>query len=196
MSSDKAAIIGTSAHVTVDELLNSFHNAASNANLIEYFSCFHVEGAFLGTDPHESWSAVEFMAYAEPHFSRGQGWTYTLIPGKRKIKYFPNQNQPTFCTFDELLNSESFVAVSRGSGSAIYDPIKGTWLITAYHLNFPIPNPLAGDICKTIARHQAQTQEGHNSDEIAAELLRQEDEEKSNIKTNHNTKKKGIKSKR
>ena len=138
--------------------------------------------------------AVEFMAYAEPHFSKGQRWTYTLISGTRKIKYFPNQTQPTFCTFDELLNSESFVAVSRGSGSAIYDPIKNTWLITAYHLNFPIPNALAGDICKTIANYQ--TQKGHNSDEVAAELLRQEDEEKSNIKTNHNTKKKGIKSKR
>ena len=63
---------------------------------------------------------------------------------KGALKYSSPENKPIFATFDELLDSESFGATSRGTGTLIFG--SNCWFIASYHLSFPIPD----DIAKTV----------------------------------------------
>jgi len=65
------------AEEAIDGVLNSFHQAASDADGALYFSLFAEDAVFIGTDATERWSVEEFKTFAEPYFSKGRGWTYT-----------------------------------------------------------------------------------------------------------------------
>ncbi len=144
-------IVGTGRFESVENLLDKFHSAASVANLDEYFGCFDNNGRFLGTDASENWTAQEFYTFSKPHFDAGSGWTFKPLKGTRKLTYYPSESNPLFCVFDELLDSESFLATSRGSGTLLFNSATGHWLIAQYHLSFPIPNDLAKDMTKSIS---------------------------------------------
>lgn len=176
--------IGMSNHATIDALLDTFHHAAAAADLALYFGCFHKTGRFLGTDASENWSATEFLAYTQPHFAKGQGWTYTVTAGTRKFTTYTDvDGVASFATFDELLSNTSF-GTCRGSGTVVFSKEKLTWLIAAYHLTFPVPNDLAHDITKQLINADS----GHKqrqADQAAAELLAElgmEDSDKSKPK--------------
>ena len=156
MTTEFSSIVGKGCYPTIDNLLDSFHNSASTADLRTYFGCFAPEGRFLGTDASENWSASEFYTYAKPHFDRGTGWTYVPEVGTRRYHIFPSESQPVFASFDELLSSASFKATSRGSGTVAFDAQRKSWLIIAYHLTFPIPNDMAADMCKKIAAFESK----------------------------------------
>lgn len=183
------ALIGVSNHATIDALLDTFHRAAAAADLALYFGCFHKTGRFLGTDASENWSAVEFLAYTQPHFVKGEGWTYTVTAGSRKVTtYCSDDGTATFATFDELLLNSSF-GTCRGSGTLVFNKEKLTWLIAAYHLTFPVPNDLAHDITKQLMSADS----GHKqrqADQAAAELLAELDMEDSDKGKPKSTKKK------
>ena len=142
-------IIGSAKHENIDSLLDSFHNAAKTGNLVEYFGCFHnEESKFIGTDSKENWSCMEFYEETKQLFNRPghPAWVFTPQKDKRQYKiYTSSDNKPLFATFDELLDSESFGATSRGTGTLIFS-IK-YWYIASYHLSFPIPD----DIAKTVS---------------------------------------------
>lgn len=72
---------------SVERTLNQFHEAASKAQGKIYFGLFAPEGIFIGTDASERWTVKEFEKYAEPHFSKGNGWTY--VPKDRHIDFSP-----------------------------------------------------------------------------------------------------------
>lgn len=168
---DKKQLIGRSHYAGAEQLLDAFHSAAGRSDLATYFGCFHPIGRFLGTDPYENWSCDELFEYAKPHFLAGNGWKYTVVMGSRKISYFPpgaDESSASFCTFDELLRNEAF-GLCRGTGSLSQDE-KGRWLIAAYHLSFPIPNDLAGDITKHL-REFNETDAEKRADAAAADLL-------------------------
>src|SRR5262249_16840596 len=59
-----------------DATLNALHAAASRADGAAYFALFAPRAVFVGTDAKEHWDIAAFKAYAEPFFSKGQGWTY------------------------------------------------------------------------------------------------------------------------
>lgn len=194
-----ANIIGAGKYATIDDLLSKFHSSAGAADFDTYFGCFAPGGRFLGTAAEENWTVTEFMDYCRPAAEEGRGWAFELIPGSRKTNFYPiladsdvNPN-PDFATFDELLNSESFPCTCRGSGSAIFNKETKTWLITHYHLVFPIPDDIAMQVCGQISLFEKGAAAAHNERELLASLSI---EESTTVKGGTNSKSKPKKKKK
>lgn len=163
--------IGSGQYKDVEHLLNTFHLAAENANLSVYFSCYHKNGIFIGTDPDEHWTVNEFHEFAKPHFNVGKGWTYQPIKDSRKLHFHgPVADSPNYCVFDELVYSESFKVVMRGTGSLIREGDSPFWFIASYHLSFAIPNSIASIVCTKLQSYERGKQ-GEAADKAAAALL-------------------------
>jgi len=128
------------AAATIDAL----HVAAAKADGQAYFALFTDDARFIGTDSTERWSLAEFRAYAEPHFARGQGWTYT--PVERTVTLAPIQCG-CIAWFDEVLDSQSY-GVTRGSG--VLRKTRAGWKIEQYVLSFAVPNDLARAVVEVI----------------------------------------------
>lgn len=124
------------------QLLDDFHQAASQADGARYFGHFMPDGVFLGTDASERWTVAQFKAYAEPHFSKGRGWTYRSTA--RHVSVSPDGNT---AWFDEMLSNDNY-GVTRGSG--VLQKIDGTWKIAQYNLSFPVPNGLLKNVVEMI----------------------------------------------
>ena len=135
---------------SIDSTLNAFHDAAAKADGRRYFSLFTDDGVFIGTDASERWTVKEFRAYAEPHFSKGQGWVYT--PRSRRVVI---ADVPCKCIawFDELLDSKNY-GTSRGTGVLVKK--NSAWKIAQYALTFPIPNDLAKGMTEEIRSFEAK----------------------------------------
>lgn len=183
------------AHTSVELLLDCFNRAAAEANLVEYFGCFAQNGRFLGTDATENWSVDEFYAYSKPHFDIGKGWTYVprLASRNINIQYGPD-GSPLFASFDELLDSPSFKATCRGSGTAVYSPSSKSWLVFSYHLTFPTPNDIAKKLCLEIAAFEKEANnkvKAADASKNEEELLAMLDKEKKKNKDKNKNKGKG-----
>lgn len=135
-------------HRVVGAVLDDFHDAASKADGQRYFAHFTSYAIFLGTDDTERWSVEQFRAYAEPYFSKGQGWTYT--PVERQV-YFDQSWSVAW--FDEKLDNEKW-GRCRGSGVLVREG--ETWKITQYNLTAPIPNDLFPEVTQRIRSWSAQ----------------------------------------
>lgn len=122
--------------------LDAFHEAASKANLDTYFSILDRDGVFIGTDPHERWTAEEFRRFVEPYFSAGRGWTY--VPTSRFIEVDDTLDT---AWFDEILENKSY-GTTRGSGVLVR--VNDRWRIAQYHLTIPIPNEITKDVVEMI----------------------------------------------
>ena len=127
--------------------LDSFHQAAANADAAAYFAAMTDDVVFLGTDGSERWQGNDFRDFAAAHFSAGQGWTY--VPLQRDITVSANGD---IAWFDELLQNEG-LGTCRGSGVLV----KSTngWKIAQYNLSVPIPNAIVRDVATDIAALQA-----------------------------------------
>ncbi len=126
----------------VGAVLDDFHQAAGEADSARYFAHFAPDGVFIGTDATERWTVEEFRAYAEPYFSKGQGWSYS--PLERHVEFSRDE---TVAWFDERLWNESYGEV-RGSG--VLRRIGGRWSISQYVLSFPVPNDVAKEVVRVI----------------------------------------------
>ena len=169
--------VGTGHFLTIDSLLDTFHESAAAGDLGRYFSCFHPKGTFLGTDVTENWSAPEFLIFCRPIFEplgmKKGGWTYTPIAGTRKYNFFPTESECSFATFDECVISSDFKVVCRGSGS-VTKSADGHWLVFSYHLTFNVPNAIAQQICKDIHKYESASllrDQTTAADKAAADLL-------------------------
>lgn len=127
-------------------VLDDWHEAASVADEARYFNHFAANGVFMGTDAAERWTVTEFRAWAKPHFARKSAWSFK--PRDRHIDFSADGNT---AWFDEMLDTPN-LGVCRGSGILIH--IGNTWKIAQYNLSITIPNALAGDIVKEIAKQQ------------------------------------------
>ena len=132
----------------IDGVLNSFHQAASDADGDLYFSLFAEGAIFMGTDATERWTIAEFKAFAEPYFSKGRGWTYTKT--ERNIFVAANGS---IAWFDEMLWNEKY-GTCRGTG--VLELTGDGWRIAQYNLTFPIPNDLSADITARIKELEAE----------------------------------------
>lgn len=128
--------------LAIAQTLDAFHQAAGRADGPAYFACFAPEGVFLGTDITERWPVAAFRAYAEPHFAKGKGWTYSAV--ERHIEVDPSGQ---VAWFDETLANANY-GPCRGSG--VLRHIAGQWKISQYHLTIPIPNALAARVVEMI----------------------------------------------
>lgn len=138
----------------VGVVLDRFHVAASAADGEAYFSSFAPGGIFIGTDASERWSVDQFQKFAEPYFSRGEGWTY--VPLSREV-YVNGET----AWFDEILDNESY-GITRGTGVLVKR--SGEWKIAQYHLTIPIPNEIAEDVVKMIRESDPGTGEKWRSE--------------------------------
>jgi ketosteroid isomerase-like protein len=130
-----ASALAESDEARIAATLNSFHQAAADAEATTYFNLLSDDAVFLGTDASERWTKAEFESFVVPYFSKGQGWLYT--PTERHISLV-KLGQVAF--FDELLLSDSY-GVCRGSGILI--KTQQGWKISQYNLSIPMPNGLA-----------------------------------------------------
>ncbi|MFN3200365.1 MAG: nuclear transport factor 2 family protein [Bradymonadia bacterium] len=130
------------AEQAIISVLDDFHDAASKADGPRYFGHFAEGGIFIGTDPEERWTVAAFKAYAEPHFSKGKGWTYT--PKERHVHLGPDGKTAWF--YERLHNAK--YGEARGSGVLVIE--SGHWRIAQYVLSFPIPNEATPAVMKAI----------------------------------------------
>ncbi len=54
----------------VNELINKWHKAASEADFETYFGILADDGVFIGTDASENWQNDDFRAFSKPYFDR------------------------------------------------------------------------------------------------------------------------------
>ena len=129
----------TAQETKINIVLNSWHQAAANANFETYFNYMSDDAIFIGTDASENWNKFEFQKYAKPHFDKGKAWSFSVL--QRNI-YFSNDKKTAW--FDELLDTQ--MKVCRGSGVLI--KVKGEWKIAHYVLSISIPNELSIEVIR------------------------------------------------
>lgn len=127
----------------VDRVLDSLHAAASRAEAKTYWSLFREDAVFVGTDAAERWTIPQFKAYADPYFSQGKGWTYTVRD--RQVTFGPADCRCAW--FEETLDSASY-GTTRGTGVLLKG--EGGWKIGQYSLSIPVPNDMAKDVTAQI----------------------------------------------
>ena len=118
----------------VGAVLDRLHATASAADGVAYFDLYTPDARFIGTDAGERWSLEEFRAYAEPHFSQGNGWTYEATA--RTVTIAPIECG-CVAWFDEVLAHASY-GVLRGSGALRLTD--DGWKVSQYVLSFAVPN--------------------------------------------------------
>ena len=118
----------------VGVVLDRLHEAAAEADGDAYFDLYTPDARFIGTDAGERWSLAEFQAYAEPHFSAGNGWTYEATA--RTVTIAPIECR-CVAWFDEVLAHASY-GVLRGSGALRLTD--DGWKVSQYVLSFAVPN--------------------------------------------------------
>lgn len=134
----------TTEQAAIGRVLDDLHIAAHLAQEDRYFHHFAPEGVFIGTDAAERWDVPAFRAYAHPLFSKGKGWSYWLR--ERHVQVLPGGQT---AWFDELLDNDKY-GVSRGSGVLRREGEPPRWMISQYHLTFPVPNELAERVTRMI----------------------------------------------
>ncbi len=115
----------------VNEMINKWHKAASEADFETYFGILADDGVFIGTDASENWQNDDFKEFSKPYFDRGKAWSFTTI--ERNIYINESGN---FAWFDELLDTR--MEICRGSG--VLSKENGKWRIKHYVLSITIPN--------------------------------------------------------
>ncbi len=119
--------------LSVDEVMDAWHKAASEADADRYLGYMAADSVFLGTDPGERWSKTEFTAYVQHYFNDlGRGWTY--LPSQRNVTYNSSQE---IAWFDERLENAGY-GVLRGTG--ILQLLPEGWRILHYSMTFAVPN--------------------------------------------------------
>ncbi len=135
-----------SANDKLDQTLDNFHQAASEADFERYFSLLAEESIFLGTDATERWTKQQFAEYVKPYFARGQGWTY--VSTERNFSPIAGTN---LVFFDELLENDNY-GQCRGTGVLRLN--NGQWQILQYNLSVMVPNQLAKSVVSLIQGKQ------------------------------------------
>jgi len=115
----------------INNVLDSWHMAAANADFEAYFGLMTEDGVFLGTDAMENWQNDEFKSFSKPYFDKGKAWSFTAV--QRNI-YLGDDTK--FAWFDELLDTQ--MKICRGSG--VLKKVNGQWKIAHYVLSIAVPN--------------------------------------------------------
>lgn len=123
----------------INETLDAWHKAASEANFNRYFDLMSEDAIFIGTDATENWTKTAFQAYAKPHFDKGKAWSF--MPLERNIYL---NGDKTIAWFDELLDTQ--MKICRGSGVLIL--LNGKWKIKHYVLSMTVPNDTSDAVIK------------------------------------------------
>ncbi|MEO0512083.1 MAG: nuclear transport factor 2 family protein [Planctomycetota bacterium] len=119
-----------------DDVLDTLHRAAAEADGETYFSLFSGDATFLGTDRRERWTFDEFETRYKPFMARGLGWTYRVRDRDLRV-------EGDVAWFDETLWNTDY-GHCRGSG--VLTKTDRGWKIRQYNLTFPVPNEASAEI--------------------------------------------------
>ena len=72
--------------------MDSWHQAASDANFENYFGKMDTQSVFIGTDTSENWTKQQFEAYSKPHFDKGDAWDFKTL----EETYISMSQKPSF----------------------------------------------------------------------------------------------------
>lgn len=123
----------------INKMLDTWHQAAANANFNAYFDAMTDDAIFIGTDATENWDKKAFIAFAKPYFDKGKAWSFTAV--ERNI-YFSTDGKTAW--FDELLSTQ--MKICRGSGVLV--KVNNQWKIKHYVLSMTIPNDTIDEVIK------------------------------------------------
>ncbi|MEA1787579.1 nuclear transport factor 2 family protein [Arenibacter sp. GZD96] len=121
----------------INETIDAWHKAASEANFETYFGLMTDDGVFVGTDASENWALEAFKAFSKPYFDNGKAWSFT--PMQRHVYLGATH---AFSWFDELLDTQ--MGICRGSG--VLQKIRGEWKVAHYVLSIDIPNDNVNEV--------------------------------------------------
>ena len=113
----------------INETVDSWHLAASQAKFETYFNLMTSDAIFIGTDATENWKLQEFKEFSKPFFDKGKAWSFTTL--ERNV-YSANG----IVYFDELLDTQ--MGICRGSG--VLKMENGSYKIAHYVLSIAVPN--------------------------------------------------------
>lgn len=131
--------------VAVHKFIDSWHLAASKADVNAYFGAIADNGIFIGTDAGERWNKKQFLAFAKPYFDKGKAWDFKAYGRSVHVS-----NDGRFVWFSELLTT--WMGVCRGSG--IIENTPQGWKIQQYHLSVTVPNDLVRDFITLVANFE------------------------------------------
>lgn len=121
----------SSVFSNLDDIMNSWHENAWDADYELYFDLMADNFYFLGTDPNERWSKSEFSSFCKPYFDKGQAWEFEA---NWRNWYISEDGNTAW--FDESLNT--WMDECRGSG--VLQKIDGSWKLYHYNLTVLIEN--------------------------------------------------------
>jgi ketosteroid isomerase-like protein len=131
------------------EALTRMHAAAARADAGTWAAHLAPDLVWIGNETSERWDRAAFLAFADPIFARGEGWTYSARD--RHVTLAPDACA-CVAWFDEVLDSQTY-GTARGEGMLVRDG-QG-WKVLRYALSYPIPNDLAGAMTTEIKAHEA-----------------------------------------
>lgn len=145
-----AALAQPAADERPGAALDALHAAAARSDAPAYFDRLDPDLVWIGNDTTERWTREGFVAFAEPFFARGEGWTYAA----RDRRLIPAPD-PCDCLAwaDEVLDSATY-------GTAVGNAVlrrgeDGVWRVWRYALTYPIPNDLARGMTDEIKAWEA-----------------------------------------
>ena len=136
------------ASASINRLVDSWHEAAANADAGTYFDLLAADAVFLGTDASERWTKTEFEKSYRRHFEAGSAWTFRAT--ERHIRISADGNT---AWFDEKLHTEK---MGEGRGSGVLLRTADGWKIAHYNLTIPIPNDLLPAFVEQIQSYDSQ----------------------------------------
>ena len=120
----------------VNQFVDAWHKAASNADAKTFFGSMADDAIYIGTDATERWTKSEFVSFAKPYFDRGKAWDFK--PRDRNV-HVTSDGQNVW--FSELL--DTWMGVCRGSG--VLSKTRDGWKLEQYHLSVTVPNAIIKD---------------------------------------------------
>ena len=123
----------------IDQLIDTWHQAAADANYANYFQFMSDNFIYLGTDPTERWNKEQFGAFCKPYFDKGKAWDFRKI--ERHIELSKDGKT---AWFDERIST--WMKDCRGSGVLI--KVGKEWKITHYNLAVLIENDKIDEFVK------------------------------------------------
>tara|TARA_Y100000385_G_scaffold260701_1_gene290798 strand:+ start:5101 stop:5577 length:477 start_codon:yes stop_codon:yes gene_type:complete len=119
--------------VHLNDKINAWHLAASEAEFENYFDFIADHGIYIGTDVSERWTKDEFSNFSKPFFDQGKAWSF--LAKERHIHF---EKDKKFAWFDEIL--QTWMGDCRSSG--VLRLIKDEWKLEHYQLSVTIDNDL------------------------------------------------------
>lgn len=121
----------TSETEKIDQLIDSWHKAAAEADYSNYFGFMAENFIFLGTDPTERWDKEQFSGFCKPYFDKGKAWDFRKIERHIEIS-----KDGKVAWFDEKIST--WMKDCRGSGVLV--KVGKEWKLTQYNLAVLIEN--------------------------------------------------------